>query len=105
MRKISVREFKNYCDEASPRHFIFADDNQDWHSVNNTLRIKLEFDKLKISFNPNTICLSSSNGTVSFERVKHIKELEQSLLGRAFGVVCGNISNNNEDRTYVVVVR
>ena len=58
-----------------------------------------------ISFNPNIISLLSSNGIVSFERVKYIKDYEESVLGRVFGVVCGNCTDDNQDRTYTIVVR
>ena len=105
MRKITVREFKDYCDAVSPKCIIFSDENQDWNTVRDTLRIKLNFDNLKISFNPNIIHLLSYNGTVSLERVKYIKEYEPSLLGSVFGVVCGDLSNDDHDRTYTIVAR
>ena len=105
MRKISIKKFKEYCTELSPKHFIFTDEDQNWHSVSDTLRIKLVFDKSIISFNPNAINLLSHNGVISFERVKYINDYGKTVLGRVFGIVCGNSTNNNQDRTYTIVIQ
>lgn len=89
MQKLSVREFKNLCDQKSNRKFIFDSVNQNWCKVGETMKIKLEFDNFVISFNPNTVRLRSPAGEVVFERVRYIEECEPSLLGDVFNIVCG----------------
>ena len=105
MQKISINEFKEYCDKISPNDIIFSYENQNLCNIYETLKMSLVFHELKISFNPNIISMSDGIGSVSFERVKHIKVYEPSLLGVVFGVVCGDQSNNKKDRTYKIVVR
>ena len=61
-------------------------------------QMKLVFDKIKISFNPNTIYLSSASGIVSFERVKSVRDRETTILGGVFDVVC-------PDKPYTIVLR
>ena len=98
MKNLSVREFKEYCDKHKPHCFIYDTENQKWSKVEDTLQMKLVFDKIKISFNPNTIYLSSSSGTVSFERVKSVRDCETTILGGVFDVVC-------HDKPYTIVLR
>jgi len=98
MQNLSIREFKEYCDRLQPHSFIFDSENQSWNKVESTMQIKQRFDEIKISFNPNTIYLSSASGTVSFERVKRIMACEASLLGCVFNVICA-------DKPYTIVIR
>lgn len=104
MRKISISEFKNYFDKLSPKYIILSSENQKWQSIINTFRMDLVFDSLIISFNPNVISLISKNGSVSFERVKHIVENEQSLIGGVFGVVCVDLCDNSKEITYTIII-
>ncbi len=104
MQKLSVREFKEYCDDLSPHSFIFDSVNQDWCTTGETMKIKLVFDNLKISFNPNTIYLSSVSSKVLFERVKYVQVCEPSLLGAVFTIVCGDFSSNNRNKSYTIIV-
>lgn len=104
MQKLSFREFKNYCDKLSHCRFIFDSVNQDWCTVGETMKIKHDFDNLKISFNPNTVHLCSSLGKLIFERVKYIEMCEQSMLGAVFNIVCGDSSTNTCDKSYTIIV-
>lgn len=97
MKNLSVREFKEYCDKHNPRCFIYDTDNQKWSKVEDTLRIKLVFDKIKINFNPNIIYLSSDSETISFDRIIVVIDCGTTVIGRIFDVVC-------PDKHYTIVM-
>lgn len=103
MQKLSVLEFRNFCDKMSQCHFIFDSVNQDWFTVGETMKIKQNFDGVKISFNPNTICLYSSFGKLIFERVKYIEIGKPSMLGVVFTIVCGDFLTNNNNKLYTII--
>lgn len=105
MQKLSVWEFKEYCDNLSPRRYIFNSENQEWSRVEDTIRIKVEFGNMIISFNPNTIYLKSKNDFISLERVKYVKLSEKSLLGEVFTIVCGNSLNSLSDKSYTIIAQ
>lgn len=104
MQKLSIREFKNFCDKLSHCRFIFDSVNQGWCTVGETMKIKAVFDNLIISFNPNTVHLCSSLYELIFERVKHIEMCEPSMLGAVFNIVCGDSSTNKNDKSYTIIV-
>lgn len=98
MHELSVREFKKYCDRTKILCIIFDTDNQKWSKIEHNLRMKLVFDNVSINYNPNTICLSSSSSRIYLDRVKRIKQCEESLLGDVFDIVCS-------DKTYTLIVQ
>lgn len=104
MQKLSVREFRDFCVKLPQYHIIFDSVNQDWCTVGDTMKIKHDFDSVKISFNPNTIYLCSPFGTMRLERVKRVEMDEPSMLGAVFTIVCGDFSTNNNDKSYTIIV-
>lgn len=103
MNKLSVLDFKEYCDKMSFNKYVFSTDNQDWDSVEDTMRIEYEFNDIKINFNPNVIRLKSGNGYIKFERVKYIILNKKSLLGNVFTAVCGDLYNDDNNRMYKII--
>lgn len=103
MQKLSVCEFRDFCDKMPQNHFIFDSINQNWCTVGETMKIKENFDYIKISLNPNTIYLCSSFGKLTFERVKYIEIGEPSILGIVFTVVCGDFSTNLNNKSYTII--
>lgn len=103
MQKLSVSEFRDFCEKIPQRRFIFDSINQDWCAVTETMKIKQNFDGVKINFNPNTICLFSSVGRLIFERVKYIRMEEPSMLGIVFTIVCGDFSTNTNNKSYTII--
>lgn len=104
MQKMSVWEFKNFCDNMSPKpqKYIFYTGNQDRDIEEGTLRIKLRFDEIQINFNPNTIYLKSGRDFLSFETVKYIKYLEKTPIGEVFSIVCGG---ENFEKSFTIVAK
>lgn len=102
MQKLSVWEFKKFWDSKTPKphEYIFYTENQDGDIEKGTVRMKLAFDAMQIRFNPNTIYLKSGKNFLSFEKVKHIKIQESSIIGEAFTVVCGE-----EKKSFTIVAQ
>lgn len=104
MQKLSVREFENFFNSFPSAHVILDSVNQSWFTISETMQIKAEFDDVKISLNPNSMRLGSKTGSVILNRVKYIEIEEPSLLGSVFSVVCGDASNNNNNKSYTIIV-
>lgn len=102
---ISLSEFRDLCKSSSFNHFIFSTDNQFSKFINHPMRMNFVFNKLTITFNPDTIFLQDQLGTIQFNRVKHIEvHNEECILGRIFTIVCGeSIDTSRND--YVVICR
>lgn len=103
MQKLSILEFRDLCNNMPQCCYIYDSINQDWNTVGDTMKIKQNFDGIKINFNPNTICLISSFGRLIFERVKYIRIEEPSILGLVFTVVCGDFSTNDNNKSYTII--
>lgn len=104
MKKISVREFKDMCDEKGITQFILSSDNQNRNLISNTLKSDLVFNSMHIAFNPNAICLKNENGLVCFERVKYITvKPGNSPLGTKFSIVCGDFSSEINNISYNII--
>lgn len=105
MKKISVMEFKEYCDKMSHKSFVYDTVNQSWDGAGNMMRIKIRFCDMKIIFNPNIICLASGENYMKFERVKQVIVNEKSLLGTIFTFVCGDSQGDSNNITYTVIAQ
>lgn len=101
MKKLSVMEFKEYCDKLSPKNYIYDTANQKNVDISNTLRVKDKFCRIRISLNPNIIVISSGDNYMSFERVKQVIIDDKSLLGTIFTFVC----DNPQDNTYTIIAQ
>lgn len=104
MKKFTIGEFKNYCETNSPNSFILDTENQEWYSIDDTMKMKLIFDNIKISFNPNIIMLTSNAGTISLKKVKAIFFQEKILIGDVFEIICGNLHNDDQNKSYKIVI-
>lgn len=102
---MSVREFRDVCDKNDFREYIFLSENQIWDKVGSTIKTKLVFKIMLIAMNPNAICFRNEESYLCLERVKRVVVNGQSAIGAVFAVVCGNLSNSDNDITYTIVAK
>lgn len=105
MKKLSLPEFRDYCNTHLFHSIIFATSNQSWKSFDSTMTIGYSFSRMIISFNPNVIYLKDKGNSMQFNRIKEVKLNEKKCaLGTIFTLVCGNSSGNKtEDMEYTLV--
>ena len=106
MKKLSLSEFRDYCGALSYGKIIFSTDNQSWNSIDSTVSTKLEFNNMLITFNPNVIYLKDNKNSMRFKKVKSIKiHEEDSILGKVFTVVCGDLHTKLNDKEYTLIAQ
>ena len=108
MKKISLSEFRDYCADRHFNNFIFSSENQARRSVESSISMSLKFNTIKFVFNPNIIYLKNiyNDDFLKLNRVKVIKISEESsLLGEVFTVVCGDSSEESNDKEYTLILR
>lgn len=106
MKKMSVREFKDFCEQESTSQYIFDTGNQSWNRVEDPLRLKLVFHTMLVAFSPNAICFRGGENSLCLQRVRNIRMTEEkTALGWVFHIVCSGLSDCQTDRTYTVVAR
>lgn len=104
MQKMSVCEFKNQLSTTPPHRVIFDSINWDSDDTDETMRINLDFESIKIYLNPNTIFLKSPYSSVWLRKVKYIESEDDSMLGEAYNVVCGGSCPDAPVKSYRIVV-
>lgn len=106
MKKLSLPEFKEYYLSRNFKKTIFSFDNQIQPNVNSFISLSFEFDIITFTFNPNVIYMKSTNNTMKLNRVKAIKVSDEpSLLGTIITVICGDSSDKNSDKEYILIMR
>ena len=106
MKKLSLSEFRDYCGSLSYGKIIFSTDNQSWNSVDSTISTELEFNNMLITFNPNMIYLKDRKISIRFKKVKAVKlHEENSILGKVFTVVCGDLHTKLNDKEYTLIAQ
>lgn len=104
MKKLSLPEFRDYCNSHLFNSIIFTTSNQSWHSFDCQVTTGLEFSKMIISFNPNIIYLKDKRNSMQFNKIKEVKLDEgKCALGTIFTLVCGNSNNKADDVEYTLV--
>lgn len=103
-KRVSIKEFKEYCEDHKPNCISFLTENQRWYRVADPCEIKMSFSIILILENPNLICLKSADGTLLFNQVKFIEiDTESSMLGTVFTIFCGDFNTGRYDITYTLV--
>lgn len=106
MKKLSLPEFRDYCNTHLFNTIIFATSNQSWHSVDYSVAAGLEFNRMIISFNPNIIYLKDKKNSMQFNKIKAVKLDEgECALGTIFTLVCGDSRSKSNDTEYTLVGR
>lgn len=106
MKKLSLLEFRDYCNSLSASTFIFSTDNQQWRGVDDNVSMDLVFHKMIITFSPNTIFFKDHRNSLRLDKVKAIKMRDsQCPLGEIFTVVCGDLIGQTHDKEYTLVAQ
>lgn len=106
MKKLSLSDFKDICDSASLKRFIFATENQSWRGIDDTMSIELAFNKMIVTFTPNTIFFSDGTNSLRLNSVSYVKQRETPcVLGKVFAIVCGGNGVDTPVKEYVIVAR
>lgn len=90
MKKLSLPEFRDFCNNGSFRKIIYATCNQQRNNTGTLSAFSLEFSKMQFTFNPDIIYLTDRKNSMRLNNVKGVKiHDEKSLLGTVFTVICG----------------
>lgn len=100
MKKLSLPEFRDFCNNGSFRKIIYATCNQQRNNTGTLSAFSLEFSKMQFTFNPDIIYLTDSRNSMRLNNVKGVKiHDEKCLLGTIFTVICcvsGTLSGTEE---------
>ena len=103
MRKISVTEFKKISDEITFAIFIFDSENQPTND--GIVKIVERYDEMVTMLNPNRICFKNKTGVLCLNQVKYIlHHNDTDRYGHVFSIVCGNLNDDDNNKTYVIMV-
>ena len=106
MKKISVREFKEYCSKHEYHNFVLDSSNQIGTNFPLFFNYNIVFDHIVVWSNPNTIILTNKCGAMRIHMVKYIKlSTKKSALGRVITVVYGDYNNPDDENYYVFIIR
>lgn len=89
---MTIREFKKYIEsKAHISKIVFWTENQEWYTVANPCKIRMDFTDILVYENPNVICLRDRSNTIAFDRVNEIRlDNKSSALGDIVTVICGD---------------
>lgn len=107
MKKLSVTEFKEYCELFLQKRFVFSSEYQPKDSP---LGLELTFEQsynfVSVFLAPNTIAFrNDKHSQLVFEGVDHINLTEKKGRCRAvFEIVCYNAHSPRCSATYTIVM-
>jgi len=101
MKKLSVTEFKFFCERNAPMLFIFDTENQSGGEP--MIKVAQRYNIMTHMLNPNCIMFANDQGTFCLYGVKYIELNEDNTVGYLFDVVCGSRRNDDENISYTFV--
>ena len=107
MKKMSLMEFKEYCEQISIKRFLFSSEYQ---PDNSPLGLELSFEQsytsVSVFLAPNTIAFrDDKQNQLVFEGVKHINISEKNNGYKAVcEIVCNNAHSSRCGATYTIVM-
>lgn len=106
MKTLSLLKFDECYNISSFRTIFYASVDQKNYSISDPEILKLQFRKMRITYNPNTIYLEADKNSMQLNRVKAIKiKDEKCLLGLIFVVICGDNFDTKRDSEYTFIAR
>lgn len=103
MQKMTVTQFRAYCEAHRFSSYSFDVDRQSWDTVYNPMRLRESFRELHTFLAPASVCLVNPYGSLCLESVKYILLLREFESGAAeFSVVCGDRKTDAGDLTYLI---
>lgn len=103
-KKVSVREFKEYCRDHNISQISFCAENQEWCLVSDPCKFNLSFPSILVYENPDVIYLRHNGNIVYFDRVKYIEiDSNETVLGDTFTICCGNENGYDVIKQYKLI--
>lgn len=101
MQKLTVTQFRRYCEDHGLNQYTYDTNQQPWDSVFNPIRVLASYNIMSTFLAPASICFRNQNGTLCFESVKYVL-LNRGFLDNsaAFSIVCGNTSFDGGEISY-----
>ena len=103
-KRMTIRNFKEYCDRRPLREIVFSAENQGWYQESSPCKLQLTFPTMLIGEHPNLIYLKSDYGSVLLDQIRYV---EVNTGGDApwteITVFCGGEYPWQEDIAYTLI--
>lgn len=104
-KRVSVRELKAYCERNSPNQVTYYSENQTDCKNTGLCKLRLHFQVVLISENPNLVCLKSGASSICFNEVRFAEiDTESTVLGTVLTLYCGNSKASKPREAHTLVI-
>ena len=106
MDRMTLRDFKRYCENKQFREIKFDRCNQDWRAGAIPVGFQFVFKQIMVSTAPDVggVFLGEGGSLVYMERVKYIEvDPDLSVLGTTIRIVCGDTLGNRNNIHYILI--
>lgn len=104
MDRLSVNEFKAYCNDNKITEISFSTENQDWYKAADPFKIQMSFEIVLTSEFPSLVFLKSNAGTICLDRVRYVEiDSEKIVTGTVVHVYCGGRDFDHPEITYTLI--
>lgn len=104
-KRVSVRELKAYCERNSLNQVTYYSENQNSSKNACLCKLRLHFQVVLISENPNLVCLKSGASSICFNEVRFAEiDTESTVLGAVLTLYCGNSSASKPSETHTLII-
>ena len=104
MEKLTALELDEHCKGKNYTRFCLTSEDQKWNKVECPLKLRLQFNQIRVSHNPNRVYLKNGESQICLQRVKYILvDGEKIPVGDMLHIVCGSWNNSTNDTVYTVI--
>lgn len=105
MRKLSVYEFQRYVDTIEIEEILWSVNNECCNRELRPILAQVAFQLIRVSCNPNRICLNNIYGTVYIQDVKYIILNTAAIPTMTIlDVVCGCYDESNDSHISLAII-
>ena len=104
MEKLTAWEFEEHCKRKNYTRFCLTSEGQKWNKVECPLKLRLQFNRIRVSHNPNRVYLKDGESQVCLQRIKHVLvDSEKIPVGDMLHIICGSWGDSKNDTVYTVM--
>ena len=103
MQKLTVTQFRRYCEDQGFNRYTYDTNRQPWDTVFHPIRIAASYPVMATFLAPASVCFKNDSGTLCLESVKYVL-LSECLpnTSAVFTVVCRSAAHHGGEIRFVI---
>ena len=105
MKKLTMGEFREVCNNVHPKEFILHSDNQEFKFGELGMKFDLRFTSIDFCLNPDIIYLMFGKSCLQISKIKQIYKCQSMVCRNKYNIVCTGFNDENSETIHTLILQ